>query len=113
MLFQSFGIKIKNLLKTKVSVFTVKRKAAGKDSLIKEGLIKYYYKNKKLKAECNYKNGVLNGISIHYYNTGIIKAKENYKNGKLHGLCKYYSEDGTLREEKQYKDGFLVSTQEI
>jgi len=73
-----------------------------------DGLVRWFYPDGKLKAECNYEAGKLHGISNYYFENGNIKARENYKEGKLHGLCKTYFETGEIQTEVYYKFGVLI-----
>lgn len=59
-----------------------------------------------LVAECNYKNGKLDGLFIRYYPDGeTIESSSEYRNGKLEGHSHSYHPNGKLAFEGSYKNG--------
>ena len=74
-----------------------------KPKALKQGLIKEYYSNGKLKSKGNYKNDLKYGIHQEYYRNGKLKSKGNYKNGQEYGIHQYYYENGLLKEKETYK----------
>ena len=68
------------------------------------GTVKYYYENRNLDAELNYKDGKLEGLSKLYYENGNLRVEENYKDGKLEGFKKVYYKNGNLLSELNYKN---------
>ncbi|EHI78618.1 hypothetical protein HMPREF9093_01138 [Fusobacterium sp. oral taxon 370 str. F0437] len=74
---------------------------------ILEGTGKQYYPSGKLKSTAIFTDGLLNGKSIGYYENGNLKYEENYKDGKLDGLIKEYYENGEVYIQESYKNGEL------
>jgi len=107
MIFYSFGKRIKNFVKVKIIKINKPIGSEHDKTNLKDGIIKFYYSDGKIKAECNYCNNVLDGISKHYYHNGKVRAKENYKNGKLDGLSIYYFKNGKIEFEKYFRKGLL------
>ena len=58
-----------------------------------------YYENGSKMSEANYRNGLLDGISISYYKNGKTKASAYFK-GLLHGESSNWDKDGTLVKGK-------------
>ncbi len=59
------------------------------------GLWKSYYKNGKLEAEGEYKDGQKHGTWYYYFDKGQKKAIVNYEFGITEGSQMYFNEDGT------------------
>ncbi|WP_421765008.1 toxin-antitoxin system YwqK family antitoxin [Ekhidna sp.] len=97
---------------------------------IRDGEIRQYTKNKKLKTIVNYDNGIKHGtsylyhddgetvllampylkgkregVSEKYYKTGKLYASTSYKDDKLHGIRKLYYSTGQLKAEINYGYG--------
>ena len=118
MIIYSIGKRIKNFIKVKV--FNSQKNIKSSPSIvykvnvgdspkkIEEGKVVYYYESGKIKAECNYKNYQLDGISNYFFENGKIKAKECYKDGALEGLSKRYYMNGIVNSEEYYKKGILM-----
>lgn len=70
---------------------------------ILEGTGKQYYPSGKLKSTAIFTDGLLNGKSIGYYEDGNIEYEENYKDDELDGLIKSYYESGRIKTEINYK----------
>lgn len=70
---------------------------------ILEGTGKQYYPSGKLKSTAIFTDGLLNGKSIGYYEDGNIEYEENYKDDELDGLIKSYYESGKIKTEINYK----------
>ena len=63
------------------------------------GLVKDYLKNGELKAEINYKNGLLDGIFKAYYNDEEkLLMTATFKEGKINGSLKFYTDEYLLEE---------------
>ncbi len=77
-----------------------------KDTKIKDGVQKCFYKDGKLEREERYKNGEKNGVWKEWYENGQLDEEEHYKDGKKDGVFKYwYNKNGQLWREEHYKDG--------
>ena len=68
----------------------------------KEGILKEYFNDGKLRATSFYKKGKLHGESIRYHPSGIVKLKRNFLNGVLDGAYKNYNEEGKLISSGNY-----------
>lgn len=118
MIIYSIGKRIKNFIKVKV--FDSNQSIKSAPSIIykvnvgaplkkvKDGKVVYYYESGKIKAECNYSNYKLEGISVYFFEDGKVKAKEFYKDGALEGLSKRYYNNGIVNSEEYYKKGVLL-----
>lgn len=118
MIIYSFSKRIKNFVKVKI--FGADQISKARPSVvhkvlvgetpqkIQDGKVVYYYENGKIKAECNYKNYKLDGISNYFFENGKIKAKEFYRDGYLEGLSKRYYGNGVVSSEEYYKKGTLL-----
>ena len=82
-------------------------KVISEEATSKNSIVIFYYPSGKIRAECTYRNNVLEGVSKHFFEDGKVRVKENYKNGKLEGLSKYYFENGQVEFEKYFKNGLL------
>ncbi len=70
----------------------------------KQGLWKFYTRNKELFLEVSYENDSKNGPSIKYYTqTGQPREELNYYFGVLEGPYKYYYFSGEVKSEGEYK----------
>ncbi|WP_298370843.1 toxin-antitoxin system YwqK family antitoxin [uncultured Lutibacter sp.] len=67
----------------------------------------YYYPDKTLMIEENYKNGLLDGTYKSFYKTGKPNEIFNYTAGKLNGNAKRYADNGSILEDLYYKNGKL------
>ncbi|WP_196886325.1 toxin-antitoxin system YwqK family antitoxin [Aureivirga sp. CE67] len=84
-----------------------KRKSEGKmDYKNRIGTWTYYFSDglKVLSTE-NYKDGLLDGISITYDRTGVIIDETSFSKGKKEGLQKKYTDKKKLVEVITYKNG--------
>ena len=64
--------------------------------IVKNGAIKEYYDNGKLKHEAFYINGKIEGNAKYYYNTGRLQREEYYENGIRKGIWKSYYNSGKI-----------------
>lgn len=62
------------------------------------GTIKNYKNKDTITSIREYKNGVLNGLSLEYYKNGKISMRGNYDKGNRCGTWYRYNKDGTLKE---------------
>lgn len=87
---------------------------------IKDGLTRYFYPDKRIKKEVNFKDGLEQGLAKEYdkdgriitlitYKSGFIVERElinRYDNsGRKHGIWKYFYADGKIMMEGSYKHG--------
>ncbi|MEQ9619513.1 MAG: toxin-antitoxin system YwqK family antitoxin [Deltaproteobacteria bacterium] len=72
------------------------------------GETKLYYGNGKLEKNSMYVNDVRQGVTYGYYESGELKSVCNYKAGKLDGPHKILDEDGLIKEFTVYKNGVDV-----
>jgi antitoxin component YwqK of YwqJK toxin-antitoxin module len=106
--------------------------ACNSDVQIKNGEIKEYYENKKVKSITNYKNDKLNGrhamffengnqeieenfvnssyegVKKEWYENGNLKEESNFKNNKKEGVCKFYYSNGQIQSYATYSDGLSI-----
>jgi len=61
----------------------------------------------QLRAELNFKNGLLHGSFKMYHENGQLYLERTLKDGLLNGTNYEYTESGQLKYESDYKDGFL------
>jgi antitoxin component YwqK of YwqJK toxin-antitoxin module len=71
----------------------------------REGKATYYYKNGKISAEANYKNGLLNGDRTTYYLNGNKQEEGTYKDDEADGYFKFYHKNGKLKSEGWFVNG--------
>lgn len=70
------------------------------------GIFKMYTEDGILVDDCNFKDGVRDGITKQFYSdTGKIKILANYKAGILNGEFKQYYPNEQLQAEATYLDG--------
>ena len=69
--------------------------------LIKET---FYYKNKKVQVDGEYKNGRRNGKWTYYYESGTLWSDGFFKEGKSNGKRVTYFPNGKIRYEAYYKE---------
>jgi len=72
---------------------------------IKTGKQLVYYKNGKIKEDCNYDDNKLEGKYLNYYESGKIHEERNYVHHKLDGKCLKYYENGKIENEIDYSRG--------
>lgn len=72
---------------------------------VKDGPVKEYYENGKLKGEWNYSHGKLHGVTREYHEDGALRIEVAYKDDKRHGVSKSYFEHGGLDGEWNYVNG--------
>ena len=71
----------------------------NKAAIKKEGLVKSYRKNGKLKSAINFSNGKKNGLAESYYKNGKLHYAINYKDDIKHGKAFTYYENGLKYRE--------------
>ena len=68
----------------------------------------FYYKNKILQEDGEYKHGERDGKWIYYYPSGKVWSEGYFRNGKSDGKRLTYFPNGKLRYEAHYKEGQWV-----
>lgn len=81
-----------------------------KESNIKHGVQKRFYRSGSLYSTTPFKYGKREGIVYTYYQAveganPVVWKEQSYKNNMLNGICKRYHRDGQLQAEYEYKDG--------
>jgi antitoxin component YwqK of YwqJK toxin-antitoxin module len=71
-----------------------------------------YYDNGEKKAEINYKDGRLHGLTTCWYENGQKKGEVNFKNGKPYMFTKW-GENGKKDYHSNYEDGELILTRSL
>jgi antitoxin component YwqK of YwqJK toxin-antitoxin module len=71
------------------------------------GVVRTYYKNRKLYCTTPYTDGVPNGVAKMFYKSGKLQSEIPYTDGKLNGMLKKYYESGNLGSESPFTDGHL------
>jgi TonB family protein len=76
------------------------------DSLLKEGLFKYYDENGNISSMRNYRNNMLFGESTTFYPDGSVHRTATYnKKGRLEGDFTVYYPDGKVRRLDHHAGG--------
>jgi antitoxin component YwqK of YwqJK toxin-antitoxin module len=71
----------------------------------KNGYLKEYYRDGKLKASQYYRNDTLNDTTVMYHPNGKLKLIHIYKNTLKHGCWRDYNKEGKLYSELFFKEG--------
>lgn len=77
-------------------------KEAGK---VPEGPVKQYFKDGKVQAEWNFKNGKEEGLFREYWDDGKLCWEGKYSGGKPEGIKRFYYKTGKLGYEDEYRAG--------
>lgn len=81
---------------------------------VKDGEVRQYTKDKRLKTIVNYDNGVKHGISYLYHDDGeTILLAMPYVNGKREGISEKFYKDGKLYASTSYKNDLLHGPRKI
>jgi len=72
------------------------------------GVVYFHFANGQLAYERQYKNGLLDGLSISYYENGTKSSVGNFLNDQLHGKVMAWDENGNLEFEHNYLEGRCV-----
>ena len=87
-----------------------KKESKGK----KNGIVKTYHDNGKLKTSINYVDGVKDGQSYLYFEDGeTILLELPYVKGKREGVSKKYYENGKLYTETSYQNNELHGLRKV
>jgi len=73
---------------------------------VKDGLMKTYYANGKLRRTFWYENGLREDSAIWYYEEGQLFRTTPYKRDTMDGFQKQYFRNGKLKARIGYKKGF-------
>lgn len=74
---------------------------------IRQGLLKSYCANGRLRSVVRVAFGRLHGKGMEWYCSGKVKEKFEYSNGRRHGTWIYFSRDGKPYLSRSYKQGRL------
>ncbi|MEP2950229.1 MAG: hypothetical protein ABJO91_09455 [Ekhidna sp.] len=81
---------------------------------VRDGEIKQYTKDKRLKTIVNYNKGIKHGVSYLYHDDGeTVLLSMPYNNGKREGTSKKYYKSGVLYASTSYHDDLLHGKREI
>lgn len=81
---------------------------------VRDGEVKQYTSDGRLKTVVNYDNGVKNGLSYLFHDDGkTILLAIPYKQGKREGTSKKYYESGKIYAETNYKNDALHGTRKV
>ena len=75
-----------------------------------EGQWDYYYSNKSLESQGNFKNDLVDGKWVWYFPNGNLKEKGKYVNGKRQGEWLSYNDDGGLYIKRYFKNNVLTDS---
>ena len=79
----------------------------SKQKYARHGVWRWWWSNGKLKAERNYRNGMLYGRSRAWYINGSLRIDETYRKGKLQGKRHLWFSKGGLKSSQFFKNGIL------
>lgn len=72
------------------------------------GVVYFHFANGQLAYERQYKNGLLDGLSISYYENGKKSSIGNFLNDQLHGKVMAWDENGNLEFQRNYLEGRCI-----
>jgi hypothetical protein len=88
------------------------KETAKKEKVTKDGLVKDYFSNGKLRAEINFVKGKRHGKAKEYYKkNGKLFQEIDYADDIKHGIARKYYEDGKLFQETPYDSGLIHGIQ--
>ena len=79
---------------------------------VKEGLMKSFYQNGKLRQTFWYENGLREDSAKWYYEEGQLFRSTPYKNDTIDGIQKQYYRNGRLKAKLGYKKGLRTQNLE-
>lgn len=82
-----------------------------KETGLKDGFYKEYWKNGNMRLEGSYKDGQKHGTFKQYLSNGQLWFENNYKEGLRNGEIKAYNLEGKLISKGEFKDDRYVHTQ--
>lgn len=74
----------------------------GKTDTLLNGVVKYYYPNRKISDSFNVTEGMKDGYYHSFYENGNIKSVYNFKNDKLEGVSFSFYENGKIEVEEMF-----------
>ncbi|HOS84900.1 MAG TPA: hypothetical protein PK199_08290 [Bacteroidales bacterium] len=74
---------------------------------------RYSYRDNRLLAEDNFRNGIKEGLQKYYYWNGNILMITNYENGYAEGKGEQYTRYGKLKYINYYTKGELIKREKI
>lgn len=72
------------------------------------GIVYFHFANGQLAYEREYKNGLLDGLSISYHENGTKSSVGNFLKDQLHGKAAAWDENGNLEFERNYLKGRCI-----
>jgi hypothetical protein len=75
---------------------------------VKNGAIKYFFKNGKKKSEGKMQNDRLIGECSYYYANGVLRASGPYTNGKKNGVWKTFNTEGVQYLKQTFENDVLT-----
>ena len=72
------------------------------------GIIYFHFANGQLAYEREYKNGLLDGLSISYHENGTKSSVGNFLKNQLHGKAAVWDQNGNLEAERNYHKGKCI-----
>lgn len=88
------------------------KKNETKQSKVRDGVIKKYFKNGSLKTAITYHEGVKHGIAKSYYKDGKLRQEINYAENKKQGKATTYYENGKVFQITQYENDTIQGIRE-
>lgn len=77
----------------------------AQDSLVRDGLQRFYYQNGQVSSEGTMRDGKPDGYWKSFYENGILKSEGNRKKFLLDSLWRFYNELGAATLEINYLEG--------
>ena len=72
------------------------------------GIVYFHFANGQLAYEREYKNGLLDGLSISYHENGTKSSVGNFLKNQLHGKAAVWDQNGNLEAERNYHKGKCI-----
>ena len=72
------------------------------------GIVYFHFANGQLAYEREYKNGLLDGLSISYHENGTKSSVGNFIKNQLHGKAAVWDQNGNLEAERNYHKGKCI-----
>src|SRR5690554_2988161 len=81
------------------------RRYTERDSFVRDGHWKVFYKNDAVASEGSWKNNQRHGLWKHYFPGGNLKEETEYRDGTAHGTSRIRNRRGVLISEGAYRQG--------